>query len=106
MTKSAIPTASRYLQFCEQHLPDMLAMLQCLVERESPSENKDAVDRLGEVLAQEFASDYRSNREAMRSGVGAGACPGTAGIPQDRPQRRGGLQGSRAWAGFARRGRF
>ena len=32
----------------------MLAMLQCIVERESPSDNKEAVDRLGEVLAQEF----------------------------------------------------
>jgi len=50
----ATQTSSRYLQFCQDHQPDMLAMLQCIVERESPSDNKDAVDRLGEVLAQEF----------------------------------------------------
>jgi glutamate carboxypeptidase len=49
-TQSALP----YLKFCEQRQPDMLAMLQCFVERESPSYNKDVVDRLGEVLAQEF----------------------------------------------------
>jgi len=52
------PAASQsvleYLRFCEQRQPDMLAMLQCFVERESPSYNKDAMDRLGEVLAQEF----------------------------------------------------
>src|SRR5947209_288612 len=55
MTNSAATqSASRYLKFCEQRQPDMLAMLQCLIERESPSDNKDAVDRLGEVLAQEF----------------------------------------------------
>ena len=45
---------TRYLGFSEQHMPEMLALLQRMVEIESPSDNKAAVDKMGEFLAQEF----------------------------------------------------
>ncbi|HET9792786.1 MAG TPA: hypothetical protein VFR08_15940, partial [Candidatus Angelobacter sp.] len=44
------------LQFCEEHRADMLDVLKRMVEFESPSDNKAAVDHLGEYLAQEFES--------------------------------------------------
>lgn len=44
------------LQFCQEHRDDMLEVLKRMVELESPSDNKAAVDHLGEYLAQEFAS--------------------------------------------------
>ncbi|MGC2698124.1 MAG: M20 family metallopeptidase [Candidatus Angelobacter sp.] len=43
-----------YLDFCRQHQPEMLRLLQRMVEIESPSDNKIAVDQLGELLAEEF----------------------------------------------------
>ncbi len=42
------------LTFCQQHQDEMLAMLQRMVEIESPSDDKAAVDRMGAFLAQEF----------------------------------------------------
>jgi len=42
------------LDFCQQQQTEMLATLQRLVEMESPSDNKAAVDLLGRVLAAEF----------------------------------------------------
>jgi glutamate carboxypeptidase len=47
-------TALAYLQFCQEHMADMLETLKRLVEMESPSDNKPALDQLGEYLAQEF----------------------------------------------------
>ncbi len=44
------------LQFCQEHRADMLDVLKRMVEFESPSDNKAAVDHLGEYLAQEFES--------------------------------------------------
>jgi glutamate carboxypeptidase len=43
------------LQFCQEHCSDMLDVLKRMVELESPSDNKAAVDHLGKYLAQEFA---------------------------------------------------
>lgn len=45
---------SQILQFSTQQQPEMLQTLQRLVEIESPSDNKAAVDKLGSCLAQEF----------------------------------------------------
>jgi glutamate carboxypeptidase len=42
------------LDFCLQQQTEMIATLQRLVEMESPSDNKAAVDLLGRVLAAEF----------------------------------------------------
>jgi glutamate carboxypeptidase len=44
------------LQFCQQHRADMLEVLKRMVEFESPSDNKEEVDHLGEYLAQQFES--------------------------------------------------
>jgi glutamate carboxypeptidase len=44
------------LQFCEEQRADMLDVLKRMVEFESPSDNKAAVDHLGEYLAEQFES--------------------------------------------------
>jgi glutamate carboxypeptidase len=49
-------SALSYLQFLERHQPEMLQSLQQIVEIESPSDNKAAVDKLGEFLAQQFSN--------------------------------------------------
>ena len=45
---------SQVLQFSIERQPEMLETLQRLVETESPSDNKAAVDKLGAHLAQKF----------------------------------------------------
>lgn len=42
------------LAFCQQHQPEMMTLLQRMVEIESPSDDKAAVDRMGVFLAHEF----------------------------------------------------
>jgi glutamate carboxypeptidase len=54
MANTATDLLSQILQFSIQHQPEMLQILQHLVETESPSDNKAAVDKLGAHLAQEF----------------------------------------------------
>lgn len=54
--KAAPAILERYLQFCRQHQPEMLKLLQQTVEIESPSDNKAAVDKLGEFLAAQFSN--------------------------------------------------
>jgi glutamate carboxypeptidase len=51
-----MPTNAPLLQFCQEHSADMLDVLKRMVELESPSDDKAAVDHLGEHLAQEFSS--------------------------------------------------
>ncbi|HLK54856.1 MAG TPA: M20 family metallopeptidase [Candidatus Angelobacter sp.] len=48
------PSSQSALAFCQQHQDEMLAMLKSMVEIESPSDDKAAVDRMGAFLAQEF----------------------------------------------------
>jgi glutamate carboxypeptidase len=78
-----------YHQFCQEHLSDMLETLKRLVEMESPSDNKPALDQLGEYLAQEFErlggkvtldpqTDAGDNLKAEFPGA---AIPGTASKP-------------------------
>jgi glutamate carboxypeptidase len=50
-----LASASALLDFCLQHQSAMLDLLQRMVEIESPSDDKAAVDRLGKFLAGEFA---------------------------------------------------
>ena len=52
-TRTAL-SVNTFLDFCRQHQAEMLALLQRMVEIESPSDNKAAVDRMGEFLAREF----------------------------------------------------
>jgi glutamate carboxypeptidase len=53
-TNTAGQSASTYLAFCQQHEGEMLSLLRKMVEIESPSDNKAAVDRMGEFLAEAF----------------------------------------------------
>jgi glutamate carboxypeptidase len=53
-TKAASQTASAYLAFCQQHESEMLSLLRKMVEIESPSDDKAAVDRMGAFLAEVF----------------------------------------------------
>lgn len=53
-TQGASQTASAYLAFCQQHEGEMLSLLQKMVEIESPSDDKAAVDRMGSFLAEAF----------------------------------------------------
>src|SRR5258708_9394007 len=53
-TKGASQTASAYLAFCQQHEGEMRSLLRKMVEIESPSDDKAAVDGMGAFLAEEF----------------------------------------------------
>jgi glutamate carboxypeptidase len=53
-TAKPSPLPTPLLKFCEEHLAEMLAVLKQMVEIESPSDNKGAVDNLGAYLAREF----------------------------------------------------
>jgi glutamate carboxypeptidase len=53
-TKPASQTALTHLAFCQQHESEMLALLRKMVEIESPSDDKAAVDRMGAFLAEAF----------------------------------------------------
>jgi glutamate carboxypeptidase len=43
-----------YLEWCQQHEGEMLSLLRKMVEIESPSDDKAAVDRMGSFLAEAF----------------------------------------------------
>ena len=47
-------SALAHLTFCQQHQAEMMSLLKRMVEMESPTDNKAAVDGLGSFLAQEF----------------------------------------------------
>ncbi|MFI5104017.1 MAG: M20 family metallopeptidase [Terriglobales bacterium] len=53
-TKTQSQSALAYLVFCQQRQAEMMALLQRMVEIESPSDDKAAVDRMGTFLAHEF----------------------------------------------------
>jgi glutamate carboxypeptidase len=53
-TKTDSQSALTHLDFCRQHQAEMLALLQQMVEIESPSDDKAAVDHMGTFLAREF----------------------------------------------------
>lgn len=55
MTTSPVrQSAADLLRFCEEHRAEMLDVLKQMVEMESPSDDKAALDRLGKHLAREF----------------------------------------------------
>ena len=54
MTKPSSQSAQAHLAFCQQHHAEMMTLLQRMVEIESPSDNKAAVDQMGTFLAHEF----------------------------------------------------
>jgi glutamate carboxypeptidase len=53
-TKTDSQTAHAYLAFCQQHEGEMMSLLRKMVEIESPSDDKAAVDRMGGFLAEAF----------------------------------------------------
>src|ERR1051326_1065270 len=53
-TKPANSAVATFLDFCRQHQSEMLALLQRMVEIESPSDDKAALDRMGEFLGRQF----------------------------------------------------
>lgn len=53
-TKPANQSIINHLAFCQQHQGEMMSLLQRMVEIESPSDNKAAVDLMGELLGREF----------------------------------------------------
>ena len=53
-TKTDSQSALAHLAFCQQHESEMLALLRKMVEIESPSDDKAAVDRMGAFLAEAF----------------------------------------------------
>ena len=53
-TKVDSQSALAHLAFCQQHESEMLALLRKMVEIESPSDDKAAVDRMGAFLAEVF----------------------------------------------------
>jgi glutamate carboxypeptidase len=53
-TKTASQSALSYFAFCQGHEGEMLSLLRRMVEIESPSDNKAAVDSMGAFLGQIF----------------------------------------------------
>src|SRR5438309_1276561 len=54
MPKAASQSVLTHLAFCQQHEGEMLSLLRHMVEIESPSDDKAAVDRMGAFLAEVF----------------------------------------------------
>jgi glutamate carboxypeptidase len=52
--KTDSQSALNHLTFCQQHESEMLSLLRKMVEIESPSDDKAAVDRMGAFLAEVF----------------------------------------------------
>lgn len=52
--KTNSQSAIAYLAFCQQHQAEIMSLLRRMVEIESPSDDKAAVDRMGAFLAQVF----------------------------------------------------
>jgi glutamate carboxypeptidase len=53
-SKAATQSVLTSLDFCREHQSEMLTLLERMVKIESPSDNKAALDRMGEFLAREF----------------------------------------------------
>jgi glutamate carboxypeptidase len=54
VTNSSTASVLTCLEFCREHQVEMLALLQRMVEIESPSDDKAALDRMGEFLGRQF----------------------------------------------------
>ena len=52
--KLAGHSVKEHFEFCRQHQAEMMTLLRRMVEIESPSDNKVALDRMGAFLANEF----------------------------------------------------
>src|SRR5579859_5408959 len=81
---------SQLLQFSVQQQPEMLHTLQHIVEMESPSDNKAAVDKLGAHLGQEFEPWRQSH---VPSGQGLRQ-PSASGVPRHFRSEAGHVAGT------------
>ena len=54
MPEAASQSVLTHLAFCQQHEGEMLSLLRKMVELESPSDDKAAVDRMGAFLGEAF----------------------------------------------------
>jgi glutamate carboxypeptidase len=88
-TKTDSQSALPYLAFCQQHEAEMLSLLRGMVEIESPSDNKAALDSMGAFLAQVFERlggkvTFYPQKEAgnhLKAEFGGGASDGASGKP-------------------------
>jgi glutamate carboxypeptidase len=64
------PVLGERLRFFEERRENILATIRELVETESPSDNKEAVDRLGQLLAEKFSALGGRVRFHRTSGFG------------------------------------
>src|SRR6478736_5371509 len=53
-SQTSSQSALAHLTFCQQHEGEMLSLLRKMVEIESPSDDKAALDRMGAFLAEVF----------------------------------------------------
>src|SRR5689334_14298567 len=53
-TQAPSQSALAHLAYCQRHQGEMLSLLRHMVEIESPSDDKAAVDRMGAFLGQVF----------------------------------------------------
>ena len=87
--KAANHAIVTYLDFCQQREAEMLALLQRMVEIESPSDDKSALDRMGEFLGREFDRiggkvTFDQQKEAgnhLKADFAGGASGGNSGKP-------------------------
>jgi glutamate carboxypeptidase len=76
---------SSLLGFLEQQQSAMLEVLRRMVEIESPSDNKAAVDQLGKALAAEFAGAGAKTKLHSEAGVGNHLQAWFPGAPNKKP---------------------
>jgi glutamate carboxypeptidase len=88
-TQADSQSAVAHLAYCQQHQGEMLSLLKHMVEIESPSDDKAAVDRMGAFLGQVFERlggkvTFYPQREAgnhLKAEFAGGASGRTAGKP-------------------------
>src|ERR1041385_6252010 len=88
-TKAASQSALAHLAYCQQHQGEMLSLLRHMVEIESPSDDKAAVDRMGVFLGQVFERlggkvTFYPQQEAgnhLKAEFAGGASAGASGKP-------------------------
>src|SRR5438270_9966519 len=92
MPKAASQSVLTHLAFCQQHEGEMLSLLRHMVEIESPSDDKAAVDGMGAFLAKAFErlggeitfypQEVAGNHlKAEFAGGASGGASGSAGKP-------------------------
>jgi len=95
-TKAPSQSALAHLAYCQQHQGEMLSLLRHMVEIESPSDDKAAVDRMGAFLGQVFERlggkvTFYPQQQAgnhLKAEFPGGASDGASGGASDRTSDR------------------